>query len=234
MRRLGKILAVVAVLYLALAGGLLWAMYQPPATFGRVMKHVPTPAYVVFPFKQLWFVARKGSLRVGDAAPDFSLPTFDHKEQVRLSSFRGEKPVVLVFGSYTWPPFRREVPALNTLYQKYKDKAAFYVVYIQEAHPSDGWQMPSNLKENIVFANPKVSAERTEIAGLCVLRLGIQFPALVDRMENTTEAAYTGWPDRLYVIDRDGRVAYKSATGPFGFEPTGVAETLARLIPASQ
>jgi len=101
MRKLGKILAVVAVLYLALAGGLLWAMCQPPAKFGRIMAHVPMPAYVIVPFKQLWFVARGGSLRVGDAAPDFSLPTFDHKENVRLSSFRGEKPVVLVFGSYT-------------------------------------------------------------------------------------------------------------------------------------
>jgi hypothetical protein len=101
MRRAGKIFAIVLVLYLALAGGLLWAMYQPPAKFGKIMRHVPTPAYVIFPFKQLWFVARKGNLHVGDAAPDFSLPTFDHKEQVRLSSFRGQKPVVLVFGSYT-------------------------------------------------------------------------------------------------------------------------------------
>ena len=101
MRRLDKILAVVAVLYLALAGGLLWAMYQPPAKFGQIMRHMPTPAYVILPFKQLWFVARGGSLSVGDAAPDFSLPTFDHKEHVQLSSFRGQKPVVLVFGSYT-------------------------------------------------------------------------------------------------------------------------------------
>ena len=101
MRRLGKILAVVAVLYLALAGGLLWAMYQPPAKFGRIMRHMPAPAYMILPFKQLWFMARGGSLRVGDAAPDFSLPTFDHKDQVQLSSFRGQKPVVLVFGSYT-------------------------------------------------------------------------------------------------------------------------------------
>jgi len=107
------------------------------------------------------------------------------------------------------------------------------VVYIQEAHPSDAWQMPSNLKDNVVFASPKSSEERTEIAGLCVLRLGIQFPALVDGIENNTEAAYTGWPDRLYVIDRDGRVAFKSAPGPFGFEPAGVEQTLVRLIPAS-
>ena len=107
------------------------------------------------------------------------------------------------------------------------------MVYIQEAHPSDAWQMPSNLKDNVVFASPKSSEERTEIASLCVLRLGIQFPALVDGIENVTETAYTGWPDRLYVIDRDGRVAFKSAPGPFGFKPAGVEQTLARLVPGS-
>ena len=101
MRRVGKIFAVVLVLYLALAGGMLWAMYQPPAQFGRIMRHIPTPAYMILPFKQMWFMARGGNLRIGDAAPDFSLPTFDHKDQVQLSSFRGQEPVVLVFGSYT-------------------------------------------------------------------------------------------------------------------------------------
>jgi peroxiredoxin len=45
--------------------------------------------------------ARKGTLKVGDAAPDFTLATHDHTSQVTLSSFRGQKPVVLVFGSYT-------------------------------------------------------------------------------------------------------------------------------------
>ena len=91
--------------------------------------------------------------------------------------------------------------------------------------------MPSNLRDHVIFASPKSSEERTGIASLCVLRLGIQFPALVDGIENGTEAAYNGWPDRLYVIDRDGRVAFKSAPGPFGFDPAGIAQTLARLIP---
>ena len=68
---------------------------------------------------------------------------------------------------------------------------------------------------------------------LCVVKLGIKFPAVVDSFDNATERAYTGWPDRLYVIDRDGRVAYKSAPGPFGFKPSGVEETLKKLVPAA-
>jgi type I thyroxine 5'-deiodinase len=64
-----------------------------------------------------------------------------------------------------------------------------------------------------------------------VVKLGIKFPAVVDGFDNAAERAYTGWPDRLYVIDRGGRVSYKSDPGPFGFKPQGVAETLRRIIP---
>jgi hypothetical protein len=37
--------------------------------------------------------------------------------------------------------------------------------------------------------------------------------------------------DRLYVIDRSGRVAYKSKAGPFGFHPDQMAQALAKLVP---
>lgn len=76
-------------------------MRQPPDAFGRVMKHVPMPMMLVLPFETLWNQARGGRLHPGDMAPDFTLPRLDHTDQVRLSSFRGSRPVVLVFGSYT-------------------------------------------------------------------------------------------------------------------------------------
>ena len=56
---------------------------------------------MLFPFETLWFRARAGVLRVGDSAPDFHLRTLDKTAEVSLSSFRGSKPVVLIFGSYT-------------------------------------------------------------------------------------------------------------------------------------
>ena len=59
------------------------------------------PAFAALPFKPLWQVARAGRVSIGDMAPDFSLESTDHKSSFRLSSLRGEKPVVLVFGSYT-------------------------------------------------------------------------------------------------------------------------------------
>jgi type I thyroxine 5'-deiodinase len=59
--------------------------------------------------------------------------------------------------------------------------------------------------------------------------MGIRFPALIDGIENTVERQYTGWPDRLMVIGRDGRVLYKSEPGPFGFQPAELEGALARL-----
>jgi len=101
LRILIGILLTLVCGWVALAAGLYVAMRQTPDTFGRVMKHVPMPTMMVLPFESLWKHARDGRLHRGDPAPDFHLPTLDHKGAVQLSSFRGSRPVVLVFGSYT-------------------------------------------------------------------------------------------------------------------------------------
>jgi hypothetical protein len=76
-------------------------MCQPPQRFGQIMAYVPMPALMILPFPPMWNLARGGTTRVGEMAPDFVLPTVDRKSQVSLASFRGQRPVVLVFGSYT-------------------------------------------------------------------------------------------------------------------------------------
>ena len=122
------------------------------------------------------------------------------------------------------------MPALNKLYRDYRDRAAFYVVYIAEAHPIDAWQLKANIEDDVLVATTKTDDERYTVAGLCVKNLGIEFPAIVDRPDNAVEEAYTAWPDRLYVVDREGRIAHKSGPGPFGFKPAAVEETLKRLL----
>ena len=106
-------------------------------------------------------------------------------------------------------------------------------VYILEAHPSDVWQMQSNIKDKVVFASPKDEEERAFVAGACVRKLGIKFPAVLDGFDNTTEKNYTGWPDRLYLIDRNGKVAYKSRPGPFGFKPDELKAALVKIVPGN-
>ena len=100
MREFRIIACYIVLIYAGLLMALLVIM-RKPVVFGKVMSKVPKQLMVVVPLKQLWLVARAGRLKVGDPAPDFSLPTADRKARVRLSSFRRHKPVVLVFGSYT-------------------------------------------------------------------------------------------------------------------------------------
>ena len=123
------------------------------------------------------------------------------------------------------------MPALNDLHQRYRDTVAFYVVYIQEAHPIDAWQVNDTLEDDVLVASTKNMDERAAVAGVCLTKLGIKLPALVDEADNRVEQLYTGWPDRLYVIDREGRVSYKSAAGPFGFKPSEVEPALKELVP---
>jgi hypothetical protein len=96
----GLVLVLVSIYVVALAGMFL-VMCLPPERFGRVMRHLPMPVTRLLPFPPMWNVARAGRTRVGSPAPDFTLPTLDRRREVKLSSFRGAQPVVLVFGSYT-------------------------------------------------------------------------------------------------------------------------------------
>jgi type I thyroxine 5'-deiodinase len=90
--------------------------------------------------------------------------------------------------------------------------------------------MASNETQKVVFQSPRSIGERTNIAESCVRNLHIEIPALLDNFQNTTEGAYTGWPDRLYVIGKDGRVAFKSAAGPFGFAPAKMEVALKKAV----
>jgi hypothetical protein len=91
--------------------------------------------------------------------------------------------------------------------------------------------MRSNIRENVLFRNPTTDAERSNVAQACWRKLGIKFPALVDGMDNRVEAAYTGWPDRLYLVERGGRVVFKTTPGPFGFDPDKLARAI-QTMPA--
>ena len=100
-KRLLWIAGSLLVLWLGFVGFVNWAMRQPPEVFGHVMMHMPMPAYFLFPFETMWTRARYGHVNPGDAAPDFTVKTLETKEPVQLASLWADKPVVLVFGSYT-------------------------------------------------------------------------------------------------------------------------------------
>jgi type I thyroxine 5'-deiodinase len=89
--------------------------------------------------------------------------------------------------------------------------------------------MSSNVEEGVLFSSPKTDEERAATADICVVRLAIKIPSLLDGIDNRVERAYTGWPDRLYVIGTDGRIRHKSAPGPYGFSTKRLEDVLTQL-----
>ena len=128
------------------------------------------------------------------------------------------------------------MPALNNLYREYRGRVAFYVVYIQEAHPIDAWQLDDNVKDDVLVATTKSDAERANVAGVCLTKLGIELPAVVDEADNRVERAYTGWPDRLYVIGTDGVIAYAEVNPDYTRrpDPSELLPVLERLRSGTQ
>jgi hypothetical protein len=108
---------------------------------------------------------------------------------------------------------------LEQIANRYADDVAFFIVYIREAHASDGWQMRINEIEDVIFADHKSMDDRVQVAQACAIGLDIGIPMLLDEMTDEVNQAYSALPDRLYLIDADGRVAYRSGPGPWGFDP---------------
>ena len=90
--------------------------------------------------------------------------------------------------------------------------------------------MPANEKDGIKVMDPKSDGERKEVAGTCVKTLGLTIPCLVDGIDNKVEQAWAGWPDRMYVIDTDGKIVYKGEPGPRGFRPREMEAALKKTL----
>jgi hypothetical protein len=116
------------------------------------------------------------------------------------------------------------------LRRSYGDRVEFLAVYVREAHPTDGWRMASNDQAGIAIQQPRERTERVAVAEKCCSTLEISMPLLVDEQDDRVGHAYSGMPDRLYVIDREGRVAYKGGRGPFGFLPGEMEQALIMLL----
>jgi hypothetical protein len=120
------------------------------------------------------------------------------------------------------------------MHQRYLGQVEFLLIYIREAHPADGWQVKRNIDEGVVLATPKSAEQREEHAAACVRNLDIRFTTLIDGMDNRTEADYSGWPDRLYLVGKDGRIAFKGRPGPAGFKPVELEVAIRQALDGSQ
>lgn len=175
---------------------------------------------------------RQGNLQEGQAAPDFTLQDVAGKQSVKLSSLQG-KPVVLIFGSCTCPPFVRTTEATEQLYATYKDRVHFYLVYVREAHPTDGWARPNNPFQ---IRSPQSIEERRQVAQAFAAKLKVSLPVLVDSIDDPVEKAYACWPNRMCILDAQGKIVDKGSAGPGGVSNSSrkAAAILDKLIADSK
>ncbi len=152
----------------------------------------------------------------------------------RLDLSRPSKPIVLVFGSYTCPKLRTSAADLKRLAGEYRDRVDFRLIYIREAHAEGGaesqWQSTINVKEGVSLAPARTLAEKQDHAALCVRKLDLPFPAVVDGMDGAAETAYQAWPSRLYLIGRDGKVAFHTRLGEFDFRPAELDAAIREIL----
>jgi hypothetical protein len=88
----------------------------------------------------------------------------------------------------------------------------------------------SNLRDRVEYAQPSTFSERLAVADECMQRLRMSAPIYLDGMDNAVEQAFGAWPERLFVIGVDGRIAYQGEKGPYGFNPEELDAFLAGYL----
>ncbi len=187
-------------------------------------------------------------LHVGGQAPSFTLPLLKKEDSsssgsavatneradrtVTLQSLHRERPVVLIFGSFTCPPFRGQLEGINEVYKEYQDRAEFLFVYIREAHPDSILSVtdPRGRDTLLKIPQPTNISSRTQTAVVCRRTLDLDFPIAVDTIENEVGQAYAGWPNRMVVVGTDGRVLFATAPSPRGTDARRLGAWLAENL----
>jgi len=166
--------------------------------------------------------------KTGEQAPDFTVTKMGSEESATLTDLRHTGPVLLVFGSYTCPNFRGAASTLNRLYPEYKNDVPFFLIYIREAHSTQDWASTQNQREGITLQPAKSLDERSDHATMCVRKLHIEFPALLDTMNGGAEKAYAAWPSKAYLLDTQGRIIFSTGLGEQEFKPEQLEAALAK------
>ena len=80
------------------------------------------------------------------------------------------------------------------------------------------------------MAQARTLPEKQEHAALCLRRLDLPFPAVVDGMDGAAETAYRAWPSRLYLVGRDGKVAFHTRLGELDFRPAELEKAIREIL----
>ena len=117
---------------------------------------------------------------------------------------------------------------LEQLYQTYKDRVTFRLVYIAEAHPGQILSVPTESGGRELRVIPLITSEAERLANLKrLLQLGkLTIPAVIESPDSPVSGDYAAYPNRLYVVGANGKVVFKGDPGPTGFKVPDLADWL--------
>lgn len=107
---------------------------------------------------------------------------------------------------------------MQKMYENYKDVAEFRLVYIKEAHAADS-NRPVPYAKEMGITNHKDYGQRCSVASKLLSDKNLTIPTLIDDMDDSVNKAYKGWPDRVFLVRKDGTLAVAARRGPWGFKP---------------
>jgi peroxiredoxin len=194
MGRDARMLSAVAVAVLLAALALVVFMQLPGGGGGQKAEgsvSIATPT------------TKTGSVAAGKVATDFKLRDLGGHE-VSLSSMRGK--VVFLNLWATWcEPCRREMPSIETLYEKFGKDKSFVILAVSE--DSDG----------------------SKAVAPYVKQSGYKFEILLDPRNDVGEAYNVSGIPETFVIDRDGRIVAHHL-GPYDWSNPDIRDALQELI----
>lgn len=166
---------------------------------------------------------------VGDPAPDVELPRLDGEqgsgEAVRIASVACGRPIALAFGSYSVPKFRKYLADLEDLYQRFSERVCFFLVYTREVRFENGTGI-AHRRFGAPPDGPESPASRAARARKLVRDFGLSMPVLVDGLDDEVTRVFGGYPLRLYLVGKDGRIVYQGAHGPYAFQPSELEDAI--------
>lgn len=119
---------------------------------------------------------------------------------------------------------------LEAIHQRFGAAVDFVLVYVREAHPTDGWSMTINVAEAIEFAQPTNLDERVAVASVCAVELPFTMTTVIDQLDDGVAIGYAALPERLWLVDAEGRVAYRGGPGPWEFDPESWEVAIASVV----
>ena len=104
------------------------------------------------------------------------------------------------------------------------------LVYIREAHSTADWRSTRNQGDGTVLPPSRTLGDKRDHARLCLRKLHIPYPALVDGMDRKVETAYAAWPSRAYLIGSGGRILYQTGLSELDFHEDALAAAIAAAL----